>query len=350
MQVFKIANLNAYNLVRAGVPFYDQPAYGVDELEQKLQWTAGILRASNADLVGFQEVFHEETLQDAVAQAGDGFDVRAPGATRELNEAGGKALGPKLGLASRFPVVSLDVIFDFPAEAQLTVPILHPDTQAETLVGIGFRTFSRPVLKARVLLPTGDHCTVFVAHLKSKRPMLLDDEEPSDPIVKARGAIRSLLLRGAEAAALRALIVSVIHSPIPDQRGEPCIVFGDLNDGISSVTTAVVGGEPPFFRLKPEQKQRIWDVLLYNVFDIQARRSLESFAFSHIWNGRHELLDHILVSQEFVREFPNRIGEVLNARVLTDHLVDETLTRDRKTRIHSDHGVPVAEIGIRERQ
>lgn len=348
MRTFKVANLNAYNLVRAGVPYYSEPAYSNEELDQKLQWTSGILRATNADLIGFQEVFHEEALQDALARTGPGFDVRVPGATRELNEAGGKALGPKLGLASRFPITDLQVIFDFPADAHLTVPILHPDTQVETSVGIGFRAFNRPVLKARILLPNEIHCTVFVAHLKSKRSILLDSEDPKDPMVKALGTIRALLMRGAEAAALRALIVSAIRDPEPGQRGEPCIVLGDLNDGISAVTTVATAGEPPFFRLKSEQKKPIWDVLLYNAFDIQARRSLESFAFSHIWNGRHELLDHILVSQEFVREFPNRIGEVLNARVLTDHLVDETLTQDRKTRIHSDHGVPVAEISLLE--
>lgn len=348
MQVFKIANLNAYNLVRPGVPFYNSKAYSAEEAEQKLKWTSQILNQTNADIIGFQEVFHEEMLQTAVARAGDGFAIRAPGATRELNEVDGIALGPKLGFASRFPIMNLEVIVDFPSDALLSVPILHPETQAESIVGIGFRTFNRPLLKARVLLPNGVHCTVFVTHLKSKRPILLNGEDKDDPMVKARGAIRALLMRGAEAAAFRSLILSVTRDPEPDQRGEPCIVLGDLNDGVSAVTTTVVGGEPPFFRSGLEQKKKGWDVLLYNAFDIQARRSPESFAYSYIWNGRPELIDHIMVSQEFVREFPNRIGEVLNARVLTDHLVDETLTRDRKTRISSDHGVPVAEIILRE--
>ena len=346
--LFRIANLNAYNLVRAGVPYYSSPAYKDDELREKLDWTAGMLRAANADLIGFQEVFHEETLQEAVARVSTDYDVRAPGATRELNEAEGKALGPKLGLASRLPIMELEVVVDFPQDARISVPVLHPTTQTETDVEIGIRTFNRPVLKARVMLPNGAPCTVFVCHLKSKRPIYLADEDEADPMVKARGTIRSLLMRGAEAAALRSLVVSVTRDPQPGERGEPCIVLGDLNDGISAVTTVAVAGEPPFYKLRTAQKQPVWDVLLYNVFDIQARRSLESFAFSHIWNGRHELLDHILVSQEFVREFPNRIGEVLNARVLNDHVVDETLTQAPKTRIHSDHGVPVAEIKLRE--
>lgn len=68
--------------------------------------------------------------------------------------------------------------------------------------------------------------------------------------------------------------------------------------------------------------------------------------YTDIYNGRHEVLDHILVSQELVRQFPEHIGYVLNARVLNDHLVDETLTFERKTRIVSDHGIPVAEVRL----
>ncbi len=349
MTTLKVASFNAYNLVRAGVPFYSSKAYSEAELALKLAWTGRLIAETGAQIIGFQEVFHEAPLAEAVALAGFGAaTVRAPGATPEENEADGKALGPKVGIATTLPVEALETIVDFPARAVLQVPAIHPATRVESVLDVPFTSFNRPVLKARLRLPNGFPCTVFVAHLKSKRPMLLDGEDSRDPLVRAKGAIRALLLRGAEAAALRALVLDVIRDPLPGERGEPCIVLGDLNDGIGAVSTNAVSGEPPFFRLPAEQKRPIWDVLLYNVMDIQARISLESFAYTHIWNGRHELLDHILVSQEFYRQFPKRIGEVLNARVYNDHLVDETLTRDRKDRIRSDHGVPVAEIRLAE--
>ena len=351
MSTIKTVNFNCYNLVRPGVRYYASRPYSDAEADAKLDWMAHMLAQTGTDLVGFQEVFHIEMLHQAMAKAGGGaHTVLAPGATREKNEIidDGRlhAVGPKVGLATTFNVLSHQSIVDFPARAILGVPTVDPVTGAQGLVQSPFTQFSRPVLKARIELPNGVPATVFVAHLKSKRPMLLDGEDASDPHAQALGAIRSLLRRGSEAAALRCLVLDVNDDPDENRRGEPVIVLGDLNDDSSAVSTLAVSGEPPWYRLPFARKRQIWDVLLYNVQDIQARASLVNTAYTYIYNGRHEVLDHILVSQELVRQFPNHIGHVLNARVYNDHLVDQTLTYDRKTRIASDHGISTAEIRL----
>jgi hypothetical protein len=72
-----------------------------------------------------------------------------------------------------------------------------------------------------------------------------------------------------------------------------------------------------------------------------------SFLFcSHIHNGRYEVLDHILVSQEFVRSNPNHIGYVQFLQLFNDHLVDETLTEEKRDNIASDHGQVVVQLKI----
>jgi len=43
-------------------------------------------------------------------------------------------------------------------------------------------------------------------------------------------------------------------------------------------------------------------------FVYAVRASDRDVTYSHIHNGRYEVLDHILVSQEFVRSNPNHIG------------------------------------------
>ena len=351
MSTIRIVNFNCYNLVRPGVGYYSARPYSNEEADEKIDWTAATLTQAGTDLVGFQEIFHIEMLHQVMDRVGGGpYTVLAPGATREENERMDgdriKAGGPKVGLATRFKVLEHVSINDFPNRAILGVPTIDPVTQEETLLQSPFTRFNRPVLKARVELPNGVPCTVFVAHLKSKRPMLLEGEERNDPAAKALGAIRSLLLRGSEAAALRCLVLDVIDDPDEARRGEPVIVMGDLNDDIGAVSTQAVSGEPPWYRLPFERKKPVWDVLLYNVQDIQARASLVNTAYTHIYNGRHEVLDHIMVSQELVRQFPAHVGYVLNARIFNDHLVDETLTFERKTRIASDHGIPSAEIRL----
>ncbi len=63
---------------------------------------------------------------------------------------------------------------------------------------------------------------------------------------------------------------------------------------------------------------------------------------SHIHNGRYEVLDHILVSQEFVRTNPDHIGYVQYLQMFNDHVVDETFTEEKRDNIKSDHGKTIA--------
>ena len=57
-----------------------------------------------------------------------------------------------------------------------------------------------------------------------------------------------MIVRAAEAVALRAIIAGIIDDPQEGRKGEPLIVLGDLNDDLAAVTTQVVtGDEPPFY-------------------------------------------------------------------------------------------------------
>jgi hypothetical protein len=58
------------------------------------------------------------------------------------------------------------------------------------------------------------------------------------------------------------------------------------------------------------------------------------------------VLDHILVSQEFVRSNPDHIGYVQFLQLFNDHLIDETLTEEKRDNIASDHGQVVVQIKI----
>ena len=108
----------------------------------------------------------------------------------------------------------------------------------------------------------------------------------------------------------------------------------------------MITGQPPWEKLKFEAKKKIWDVLLYSVKDIQARQSYGDFYYSHIYNGYYDSLDHILVSEEFVRANPNRIGQVTYVSVLNDHLIDETLSDEDRKEWQSDHGQIIASIRL----
>ena len=93
---------------------------------------------------------------------------------------------------------------------------------------------------------------------------------------------------------------------------------------------------------------------MYSVHDIQGAQSYRDVSYTHIFDGRYELLDHIFVSQEFVRQYPDRIAEVRNTRIFNDHIFDERLSApglqpatSKKAPLRNDHGIPVTEISMR---
>lgn len=328
----KLGTFNVLNLARPGERYYpDDPPYSAAEFEKKAQWIAEQLRRMGADLVGFQEVFHEEALRAVCDRSGrfTGGTVVAPGADG--------ISGPRLGLATRLPLVEPPTsITDFPAGLDVAVDGL----------ALPVGTFSRPILRARVVLDeaAGTTTTVFIVHLKSKRPVLDPQAPANDPREEALGKARALIRRAAEAAALRFLLLDEIVG-----NAQPAVVLGDLNDGARAVSTDIVMGDSPsrFFPQGAELRTAYWDRLLYSAYEINSRQTGRDISYTHIFNGHYENLDHILVSQEFYDRNPQRIAEVSNLRFFNDHLVDSQLSNDRRDRIVSDHGQLVAEIRLR---
>jgi hypothetical protein len=321
----RVGTFNLFNLVKVGEPYYSKPAYSQEEFDKKADWIRMQLRRMECNIVGFQEVFHEEALEEVVKCSGlfTGGCVAAPGADGS---------GPMVGLATSLPVVGeIQQFRDFPDELDFSIDDIT----------IPIRKFGRPVLKAVLQINDDQNIAVFVAHLKSKRPIVSEDKE-HDPKERAIGKARSLIVRAAESAALRSILVDEMKST-----RMPVIVVGDLNDSVGAVTTDIVSGSPPWRFLPRAQKEEIWDVLLYSAYSIQARQSYRDVGFSHIHNGRYESLDHIFVSEEFYVYNSDRIGAVEYLHFFNDHLADDTVSSDRPTRIKSDHGQLVATIRMR---
>lgn len=325
----KVGTFNVLNLARPGEPFYpDERPYSLTEFDKKAEWIAEQLRRMDADVVGFQEVFHEEALQEVCKRSGrfGGGTVVAPGADG--------VSGPRLGLATRLPVTeAATTVVEFPAGLDAAVDGL----------ALPVGRFSRPVLRTRLRLDATREVTVFVVHLKSKRPIRDPDADEHDPCEEALGKARALIRRASEAAALRFLLLYEIVG-----NAQPAIVLGDLNDATRAVTTDIVmGDEPSRFWPRREEKPAYWDRVLYSAHEINARRAGRDVSYTHIFNGRYENLDHVLVSQEFYDLNRERIADVANVRYFNDHLFDSRLSNDDRDRIVSDHAQLVAEIRLR---
>lgn len=328
--ILKVGTFNVLNLALPEVPYYpDERPYSIVEFDRKAAWIGEQLRRMDADVVGFQEVFAEAALLEVCtrSRAFANATVIAPGADG--------ASGPRVGLATTLPLAEPAVsITDFPPGVNTVVDG----------IALPVGTFSRPVLRARVAVTPAMTLTVFVVHLKSKRPIVDITVPEHDPREEALGKARSLIRRTAEAAALRFLVLEEIVG-----NSRPTIVLGDLNDGPRAVSTEIITGDAPsrFWPRGADLRATYWDRVLYSAHEVQARNTGRDVSYSHIFNSHYENLDHILVSQEFHDRNPNRLGDLANLRHFNDHLVDNQLSDDRPDRTTSDHAQLVAEIDLR---
>lgn len=304
MGTLRVATINCLNLALAGRRTYEGFApYTPDEYIAKTQWLATLLDRLAADFVLVQEVFHEQALSDVVRQTasrGRAFGLAAPFADENNTK-------PRLGLIWRHPwQPRIESIVDLPPGCAVQVPERGEHAQ-----------FSRPLLRAIVGLPNGAALTLLNVHLKSRRPEYVEGENRDDPYAEARAQLRSLIIRGAEAAAVRRLVVEWTR----DSRA-PLIVAGDFNDAPGAVTTRIVADTS----WAPEDRAQR-DCVLFDALDVVRRPAPgcgRDVGYTVLHGGEPERIDHVLVSEEFVAQSKRAIGHVASVEILADHLVERS--------------------------
>jgi len=322
---FVVANFNTLNLARANHRFYpNQDPWSTQDYRKKVRWLGEQVQRLNPDIAAFQEIWDESALRDALECSGFHYaSIQAPGAEH------GAVGTPCVGMATRFKLDRIESWSDFPEGMSVEVPELGTMSR-----------FERAVLHAVVEMRHGPPMHFVVAHLKSKRPkFLIDDkgnalEDRDDPAILARATLRALLMRAAEAAALRARIVAILH-----HTREPLILSGDLNDGPLAVTTQIVAatGEIAYDRSAR-------DIALFHTYDVQSGQALrKDVAYTHVHQGTPDLLDQIWVSEEFVTGSRFAIGDVRRVDYFNDHI------NESHDGLRSDHGFVRALLRIQTR-
>jgi hypothetical protein len=324
----KLANFNVRNLAMPDTKVYGRTVQR-DEYERKIGWIGERLGLMKGDIVGFEEVFDHEALVAAVESSGE---YRKP--FIYTADCGGEL--PRTAILSRYPFCETLTITAFPEEAILSFDKNTP---------FPVRHFHHPVVRAIVELPIGIRVIVYIVHLKSKRPFYdgMQVSNPPSEIEYAAGKTRALVIRAAEALALRYLVLKDIH-----ENSMPLMLFGDLNDYLTSVSTGIISGDAPLEFLPSEVKKAVWDQLLYSTYALQLRQSSRDVYFTHIYNGSYEVLDHIFVSQEFIRSNPESIGHVEYMRLFNDYVIDRTLTKEDIPEWQSDHGQVLVSLSLKD--
>lgn len=327
----RLASFNLLNLDVPGRPLYGGPGYTPQAYRRKIAWTARFIDELGSDIVGVQEVFSERALRECVARSRSmrgAPTVVAPHADDPDN-----AL-PRVGLISRLPLAAdVESIDRMPAPA----PVMLPGAPELGLPDYPQTHFSRPVLRTSVDLGGGGGpvARLYVVHLKSRRPKRLENadaagrpgEDLDDPAVEARAHLRALIIRAIEAAALRQLLLEDLV-----RSNTPVIVMGDFNDHAKAMTTEMVTGRHLAHPLTRRDHQ------LWHAAALQRPEGVQrDLGYTKIYAGQPDSIDHILLSEEFLRGGRNAVSEVVSVDYFNDHLNDPDPLR-------SDHGAIRVEL------
>ncbi len=321
------ASFNLLNLNEPGLPVYnDTDGWDADVYQRKIDWSARMLREMPADVFGFQEVWHGDSLRNVVRTAG-------LEATHSVLVPPGHT-GQRIVCAA---VVQTDLLVGAPEWITMFPPEFALSSRGEDAqtgtVAVQINSFSRPVLHFGIRpRATGPVISVYVCHLKSKAPTRIFREPWYEKAVHSRhseaiGSALSTIRRTAEAMALRMILTTEMKGT-----DTPVVVIGDCNDGQHSNTLNIMTGQPRFLTALSEGGG---DTDLYTAQTLQQYRSQTDVYYTHIFNDTRESLDHILVSQEFYDNSRKRIWAFDGLEIANDHLNED----DHKVSGTGDHGV-----------
>ena len=329
----KFATFNLYNLQLPGEPMYHGNTYSQAQYDAKIEWTAEMLERIDADIIGFQELWHPKALEAAFAKAG--LAQRYTLAARLFP----RSIGTALAVKKEHDLKSKTWTKDFPAELVLKKRKSYGSSGVpDYKISVAADYFSREVLKARVKPKQGSkkppEITVFVSHLKSKLPISLDQAEAQKASIRthrtAIGSALATIRRTAEAAALRVILTKEMKG-----NNKPVVLMGDLNDTEHSVTNIILTADPSYRLTVAGRAGARSDVGLYSSSSLQEYRSLRDVGYTHGFKGRLETLDHILVSEQFYDYSKQRKWSFKEMRIYNDFVEDDD-------KASGDHGVVTA--------
>ncbi len=394
MTRFTIASFNVKNLIGADQEYYRFMSYTPEEYAWKEDWMADQIVKMDADIVGLQEIFDEESLRAVIAEADRrGIatnEVTLPDRTKRYakkaifrklayspytdaalafapnaNDGPAGERRPGVAILSRLGFVGTpEVIQDLSPALSIPMRDLGGDDNGSYTVS----RLSRPILKARI--PVGDQVVaVFNCHLKSKLGEYITPDGAEfapetdltnyDATGRALGSLRAALRRMSEAWVLRRLIVKELEA------GNPVMVLGDFNDGEHAVSSEIISGEVPFknyswmlrhnakkgndryTRKENEQIQEAVQAMrLHSAEKLFVRKSLRDMVYTSAFGGVYESIDQILMSRHFHPDYGNEIGEMEYFSVYNDHITDGSHEEAPYNKLASDHGQIMAHMQL----
>jgi endonuclease/exonuclease/phosphatase family metal-dependent hydrolase len=285
----------------------------------KLDGIVSTVLDHDVDIVGLQEVGDQQALDELLPRLGQ--DWHGVLSTHPDHR------GIRVAVVSRLPKTSTEQVVDLPAEPAAVQ--VEDDGTVTARMGRG-------AVRMGVQTAAGA-LDVVSCHLKSKLITYPDGRfAPVDEGQRARYTAYALYRRAAEATAVRAFADRLLDGQGTERR---LIVLGDMNDEPKAATTQILQGPSgselgTAGALRPDQGDA------WRLFNLAALLP-EGQRATRIFEGRSELIDHILVSRALL-ETVEAVSTVASGPLPS---ITENANARRNATV-SDHAMITAKLNL----
>lgn len=305
------ASANLFNFVEPPNAYYDfENIYERESWSDKCRWTKEKLVSLNADVIGVQEVFSINAAKTLFEEMGYPYfaTIDTPHIEQDYIYT-----QPVVAIASRYPIQ---------ATSEVTDIAFVSDNYATPFVG-----FNRKPIHAVIELPDIGEVSVYVCHLKSQRAVDALNTDEENTLV---GRWLSSQQRGWEAVMLRLFMEQEYQRhPIPT------VLLGDMNQPLHSDIT----GQLTLPYDSDPSKLTLADS--WQLFSQKHPNQERSPTHYHFAKGN--VLDYVLLSQEFQPDSQYSLAEVTGYEVLDHHLINPSFEQDKQA---SDHAFIAATVTL----
>ncbi|HHS92110.1 MAG TPA: endonuclease, partial [Campylobacterales bacterium] len=284
----KVTTFNLYQFVEPPYAWYNKKdTFSPKQWQEKTRWIKAQILKMDCDIIGFQEVFSRDALEELVKEVGFNYFVTVDNAQVSIHDSQ-KFITTTVALASKYPITNIKKVKVHQAS-------LEKHLFTETFA------FSRVPIKATIELPNQQEILVYVCHLKSNRLNEFEYIFRKEHTLEHK---KSLVLKALEEGHSKALKqrlceASSLFYDLKTSQSRPTVLLCDLNDKEFSLTIDAMTN-PNYHDEKSNESYLLEDACYHydetpsNPHPEQKKPERKPTSY---FQGQGHVLDYVFVSQ-----------------------------------------------------
>ena len=331
----RIGTFNLFQFVEPPYSWYTKKdKFNQRQWLEKTTWIENQILKMDCHIIGFQEVFSQNALEDLLNELGFNYFSTVDVAKLSTNNKM-KYISTTVALASKYPITNIEIVK------------VHLPSIKKYHFGEEFKNpfhFSRIPIKATITLPNEIELLVYVCHLKSNRQNEFEYIFNEHHTLQYKKEVVSKALEGKYSKALKQRLceASSLFFDIKKSKNKPTVLLCDLNDKEFSPTIDALSNHQYHDNTNKEH------FILYdasyqyqqNVHNPHPEAKAVKRKATSYFAGKENVLDYIFISNHFHKTNKDKIAQVTEYTVLDGHLQEN---RDGSL-LKSDHAQVVCEL------